>query len=124
MQVFQQVVSHAKAGHAITGSCFWMTASSAYPDYDGMTVYFQAPTAEVEAKNAELRAERAQPEQQQCSADSLGASSNKLDSKLHSTVRRLHELSGHSNQNVVEVIRHNAKTMHELNRHGQDCKVM
>ncbi|KAA6412341.1 MAG: mannan endo-1 [Trebouxia sp. A1-2] len=123
-KVFEQVVSHAKAGHAVTGSCFWMTASSAYPDYDGMTVYFRPPTPEVESQNAELMVKNAQPDQQQCAADSLQPSLGDLQSKLQGQISSLLDHARHNNKSVVEVIRHNAKTMHELNKQGKECKVM
>jgi hypothetical protein len=124
LQVFEQIVSHAKAGHAVTGSCFWMTASSAYPDYDGMTVYFRPPTPEVESQNAELMVKNAQPDQQQCAADSPQSSLGALQSKLQGQVSSLLDHARHSNKSVVEVIRHNAKIMHELNKQGKECKVM
>ena len=117
-------MSHAKAGHAITGTCFWMTAASAYPDYDGMTVYFRPPTPEVEAQNAELMAKAGQANDQQCAADTPRSSGDRLQDKLQGKLSGLLEHARHSNKGVVEVIQHNAKTMHELNRHGKDCKVM
>lgn len=124
MQVFEQIVSHAKAGHAVTGSCFWMTASSSYPDYDGMTVYFRPPTTEVEAQNAELLVKNAQQDQQQCAADTQQSSLGGLQDKLQGQVSSLLEHAQHNNKSVVDVIRHNAKTMHDLNKHGKECKVM
>lgn len=123
-KVYEQIVSHAKAGHAITGSCFWMTASSAYPDYDGMTVYFRPPTSETETQNAELVAKAAQSDHQQCAADCPDFSTGGLQNKLQGTVSSLLEHARHNNKSVVEVIKCNSKTMHELNRQGKDCKVM
>ena len=124
LQVYEQIVSHAKAGHAITGSCFWMTASSAYPDYDGMTVYFRPLTSETEIQNAELVAKAAQSDHQECAADCPEFSMGGLQNKLQGTVSSLLEHARQNNKSVVEVINCNSKTMHELNRQGKDCKVM
>ena len=39
MQVYDTVLHHMAAGHAVAGTCFWMLAAASYPDYDGFTVY-------------------------------------------------------------------------------------
>jgi len=101
-----------------------MTASSAYPDYDGMTVYLRPPTPGVESQNAELMVKNAQPDEQQCAADSPQSSLGGLQSKLQGQVSSLLDHARHNNKTVVEVIRTNAKTMHELNKQGKECKVM
>ena len=106
-----------------------MTAASAYPDYDGMTVYFRPPTPEVEAQNVELLAQKAtEASNQQCAADSSQSSFSKFQDKLQSKVSgklsNLLDRARHDNKNVVEVIKYNAKTMSDLNRQGKECKVM
>ena len=110
-----------------------MTAASAYPDYDGMTVYFRPPTPEVEAQNVELLAQRTdQNDSQQCAADSsqspVSRLSTKLQSKLSGRVSgklaNLLDRARQDNKSVVEVIKMNAKTMTDLNRQGKECKVM
>lgn len=125
LQVYNQIVDHAKAGHAISGSCFWMTAASSYPDYDGMTVYFRPPTPEVEAQNVELRAQATAAGQEQCASDESQQSGlDRVQVRLQGKVSSLVEHVRGGNKNVVEVIQHNAKVMQDLNAQGKDCKVM
>ena len=40
-QVYERVVTHARAGHFTGGSCFWCLTAAGYPDYDGFKVSFQ-----------------------------------------------------------------------------------
>ena len=124
VQIFDQIVGHAKAGHAISGSCFWMTAASSYPDYDAMTVYFRPPTPEVEAQNVELRAKAEASGQQQCSSGSWQTGLDRIQVKLQGKVSGLLDHGRRGNKSVVEVIQHNAKVMQDLNAEGKDCKVM
>ena len=42
-QVYERVVTHARAGHFMGGSCFWCLTAAGYPDYDGFKVSFQQP---------------------------------------------------------------------------------
>ena len=124
MQVFEQIVGHAKAGHAITGSCFWMTASNSYPDYDGMTVYFRPPAPEVEIQNLELQNKAGASSQEQCASDIARSPLDRLQAAVHGRVSSLLEHARQDNRSVVEVIEHNAKVMQDLNRQGKECKVM
>ena len=124
MQVFEQIVGHAKAGHAITGSCFWMTAANSYPDYDGMTVYFRPPTPEVESQNLELQTKAGALSQEQCASDISQSPLDRLQTVLQGRVPSLLEHARKDNRSVVEVIQHNAKVMLDLNRQGKECKVM
>lgn len=122
--MYNQIVDHAKAGHAISGSCFWMTAASSYPDYDGMTVYFRPPTPEVEAQNIELRAQANTAGQEQCASGESQSGLDQVQAKLQGKVSSLVEHARGSHKSVVEVIQHNAKVMQDLNAQGKDCKVM
>lgn len=124
VQVYNQIVDHAKAGNAISGSCFWMTAASSYPDYDGMTVYFRPPTAEVEAQNSALRAQAKMSGQEQCASGESQSGLDQVQVKLQGKVSSLLEHAQRGNKSVVEVIQHNAKVMQDLNAQGKDCKVM
>ncbi|KAL3156379.1 hypothetical protein ABBQ38_000693 [Trebouxia sp. C0009 RCD-2024] len=123
-KMYNQIVDHAKAGHAISGSCFWMTAASSYPDYDGMTVYFRPPTPEVEAQNIELRAQANTAGQEQCASGESQSGLDQVQAKLQGKVSSLVEHARGSHKSVVEVIQHNAKVMQDLNAQGKDCKVM
>ena len=40
-QVYERVVTHARASHFMGGSCFWCLTAAGYPDYDGFKVSFQ-----------------------------------------------------------------------------------
>lgn len=115
LQMYEQVYSHAKTGHAIAGSCFWMTAAASYPDYDGMTVYFQAPTAEVEAENTNLQSQRDQQQSQQCSSEPQGFRVS-MQGKLQK-VAAFADRFQNRGQTVVDVIRRHAGQMQDLNRH-------
>ncbi|KAK9846590.1 hypothetical protein WJX81_007289 [Elliptochloris bilobata] len=37
-KVYDTVLHHMVAGHAVAGTCFWMLAATSYPDYDGFTL--------------------------------------------------------------------------------------
>lgn len=42
-QVLATCLQHARFGSCVGGALFWMLATPAYPDYDGFTLYCQAP---------------------------------------------------------------------------------
>ena len=122
--MYEQIVAHAKAGQAIAGSCFWMTAASSYPDYDAMTVYFRPPIPEVYKQNLELQANASASSPEQCAADQAPSGLDRLQSKLQGKVSSLLEHAQRDNRTVVEIIHQHAKMMQDLNNQGKDCKVM
>lgn len=125
LQVYEQIYSHAKAGRAVTGSCFWMTAAASYPDYDGMTVYMQSVTPEVAAENATLQAQRDQQQPQHCSADEQQGFRVSMQGKLQKVAALADRFQRNSKSDtVLGVIRQHAEAMHDLNRHGKDCRTM
>lgn len=96
-----------------------MTAAASYPDYDGMTVYFQPPTPEVEAENANLQQQRDQQQAQQCSSGSGQQQGFRvsMQGKLQK-VAALADRFQNRKQVVVDVIRQHAGQMQDLNRRG------
>ena len=56
-QVYERILAHARAGHNIAGSCFWLIGSSETPDWDGTTVYPSSPGPAIQAENVKLRAD-------------------------------------------------------------------
>ena len=91
-----------------------MTAAPSYPDYDGMTVYFQPPTPEVETENANLQQQRDQSQSQQCSSGQQGFRVS-MQGKLQK-ISALADPLQNRNQTVVDVIRQHAQQMQDLNR--------
>ena len=61
-QVYERILAHARAGHNIAGSCFWLIGSSETPDWDGTTVYPSSPSPAIQAENDKLRADEAAQE--------------------------------------------------------------
>ena len=61
-QVYERILAHARAGHNIAGSCFWLIGSSETPDWDGTTVYPSSPGPAIQAENDKLRADEAAQE--------------------------------------------------------------